>query len=83
MDKKYTIDSGYLKELIDASNRALVGKVCKRFEITSNPADLKSQIKELIYETGREFYRLLEVHQNGIEQQVWIFTNEQKKGKEE
>jgi septin family protein len=82
MGKEYIISKEYLAELIDISSRNLVGKVCKRFELSTNLSDIKNQTKELIYEQFREFNRLLEAHQYGFEQSTFVFKSNDKKGKE-
>jgi septin family protein len=79
MGKKYIIDSDYLLELISTNSKSLVGKVMKRFELSSNLTDIKTQTRELIYESYRDFAKLLESHQFGYDQKVWDFKQ---KGKE-
>jgi hypothetical protein len=79
MGKIYTINSDYLEQLLDVIGRTLVGKILKRHEICSNPALLKSEIKELIYEEMRNFRALLEAHQYGYEMSVFEFKNKNQK----
>lgn len=80
MAKEYKINEDYLNQIIDSCSRGLVGKVCKRFEISTNPTELKSQTKELIYEEFRKFKDLIDAHQYGWEMSEFRFTT--KKGKE-
>lgn len=51
--KEYRVSEKYLNELIDKASRTLVGKIMKRFEILKEMEDIKSSIKELIYEHHR------------------------------
>ena len=78
--KLYTINSEYLEQLLDTSSRSLVGKLLKRHEICSNPAILKSETKELIYENYRDLKALLDAHQYGYEMSVFEFTTKKKEG---
>lgn len=78
--KLYTINSEYLEQLVDTIGRTLVGKVLKRHEICSNPAILKSETKELIYEEMRTLKSLLEAHQYGYEMSVFEFKTKKKEG---
>ncbi len=78
MEKVYIIRGKYLDELVTSSSKGLVGKVMKRFELSSSTSDIKSQTRELIYEQFREFSKLLEAHQNGYEQSKWIFVEPKK-----
>jgi hypothetical protein len=78
--KLYTINSEYLEQLLSTQGRALVGKLLKRHEICSDPTILKSETKELVYESFREFKALLEAHQYGYEMSVFEFTTKKKEG---
>jgi len=81
MSKEYTINEDYLNQIVDLCSRGLVGKVCKRFEISSNPTELKSQTKELIYEEFRKLKDLIDAHQNGWELSEFKFISKQSKEK--
>lgn len=62
------VDEEFLKEILEKSSRALVGKIMKRFEISGNEdAVLKKNIKELIYEQFRDLRTHIESHSKGIE----------------
>lgn len=77
----YIISKEYLRELLKSSSTGLVGKMMKRFELSSNLPEIKNQSRELVYETFRDFSNLLDAHQNGVEQSKWVFITP-KKGKE-
>ena len=79
MDKDvYIISKSYLDDLIESSSRSCVGRVCKKFELSSNLSDIKLNTKESIYESFRDLKKLLDAHQNGIEQSQWVFLHPQK-----
>ena len=81
MEDVYVIQRKYFDELMGMWSKSTVGKVMKRFEITSNPADIKTNTKELIYESSRELKALLDVHCAGYEHVKWEFVPKNKKGK--
>jgi hypothetical protein len=67
-------DNGFLKlqedvlrELSDYQARKTVGKVCKRFEIHDNPKILKEEVKELLYESFRDYLDLLIASGKGLQ----------------
>ena len=66
MSEEYRVSEKYLDEIIDKSSRALVGMVMKRFEIFKNPEDVKSAIKELIYENYRNLRGLIKSFSTGV-----------------
>lgn len=80
MDKDvYIISKVYFENLIESSSRSLVGKAMKRFELSENPADIKLQIKNLIYEELRNIKVLVDSHQRGYELSRWVFTTPKQK----
>jgi len=79
MAKLYTINQDYLEQLLDVHSRTLVGKLLKRHEICSNPVILKSETKELVYESFRDLKTLLEAHQYGYEMSVFEFKQKENK----
>ena len=66
MKEEYNVSEKYLDEIIEKSSRALVGMVCKRFEIFKNKEDIKSAIKELIYENYRNLKGLIKAFSTGV-----------------
>lgn len=74
MEKKLVLSSDYLKNVLDFSASALVGKSLKRFEIHDDPAVIKVEIKELIYEHYRHLKELLLAFDNG-NKFSWEFKN--------
>lgn len=81
MDKEvYIISKSYLEDLLESSSRTVVGKALKKFELSNSLPDIKLQVKETIYEEFRAIKKLLDAHQNGVEQSQWVFI--QKKGME-
>ena len=66
MNEFLIIDEAYLNELTTFASKKLVGKVLKRFELIGEQENLKQNIKELIYESWRDFKDLLEAHNKGL-----------------
>lgn len=60
-----------LEDLLKFFSNKLVGKVCKRIEISPNTEILKSQTKELIYEQTRDLFDLILALNFGMEIQVF------------
>jgi hypothetical protein len=73
--REITIDLDLLKTIMDSESKKLVGKVCKRFEVCEDKDQIKKEVKELIYEFGRD---LKDFFTNG---QI-LFTNQDKQSKE-
>ena len=63
---KYEITEEFLNKIIERSARSLVGKACKRFEILEKKEDIKRAIKELVYESYREFKELVKSFNYGV-----------------
>jgi hypothetical protein len=57
---KVQVDISLLKMLLDSETRKLVGKVCKRFEISEDKNAIKSAVKEILYEHGRDLIDFFE-----------------------
>ena len=77
------IDKTYLKDLLEKSSRALVGKIMKRFEISGNEDKvLKKNIKELVYEQFRDLKSHIESYNEGIEL-VSVYFEESKEETDE
>ena len=75
VNKELKIDNKYLDELISLVSGKLVGKSMKRFEIFNNIGSIKADIKELIYESYRDFRDLLEAHNEGINVTIFKFKS--------
>ena len=73
MSKVLQLSEDYLKELIDYVSRSLVGKVLKRFEILENKDIIKAETRELIYEELRNFHKLVEAHDKGLNISIFKF----------
>ena len=54
MENKVIIEENLLKYILDNEAKNIVGKICKRFELSTNLADIKIQVKELLYEHARD-----------------------------
>jgi hypothetical protein len=54
MNKKISIDEELLLFILDQEAKNIVGKICKRFELSTNLVDIKAQCKELLYEHSRD-----------------------------
>jgi len=77
--KNLTIPFSALEDLLDFFSRRLVGRVCKRIEISPNQEILKSQAKEIIYEQTRDLLDLIVALNYGMK--VTEFNIEQSKEK--
>jgi len=54
MDIKLKIDETVLNYIMDQESKKIVGKVCKRFELSDNKEEIKKQVKEILYEFMRD-----------------------------
>ena len=59
MDNKVILDLNLFKIILDNEAKKLVGKVCKRFEVSEDKELIKKEVKELIYEAYRDVYDML------------------------
>jgi hypothetical protein len=69
----YIISKDYLEQLLESSGRTLVGMALQKFELSNSLPDIKLQVKETIYQEFRNIKKLLDAHQNGVEQSQWVF----------
>lgn len=76
-DNKIVLDLNLIKFLLIQESQKLVGKCMKRFELSNNKNEIKKQIKEIIYESFRDFYGNLETGKL-----ILINNNELKKSEE-
>ena len=61
MDNKLKISEETLNQIIDQESKKIVGKCMKRFELSDNKDEIKSQVKELLYEFMRDLRDLIRV----------------------
>jgi len=54
MENKIILEENMLKYILDQEAKNIVGKICKRFELSSNLSEIKIQVKELLYEHARD-----------------------------
>lgn len=59
VDNKVILDLNLFKVVLELESRKLVGKLCKRFEISDDKEIIKKECKELIYEFSRDIVDLL------------------------
>jgi len=59
MENKVNLDLNLFKVILDSEAKKLVGKLCKRFELTEDKETIKRECKELIYESFRDINDLL------------------------
>lgn len=76
MDKNIIIPEKELEELVNFHASKLVGKVCKRFEISTDQLTIKKEVKELVYESFRDLKDVLLVFERARE--VFIFDLKKK-----
>ena len=69
-----------LQETISMASKKTVGKVLKRFEIHNNLPVLKSEIRELLYESFRDLEDLIVASGKGYQHSTFKFnqSSEQK-----
>lgn len=72
-DKEIKLSEQFLKQTLDASSQALVGKLLKRFEIHEDKNAVKLESKELIYEHFRQLRELLTAFDKG--RVAWKFKS--------
>lgn len=71
MELNLTVES--LNNLTDFASNKAVGKIMKRFEIIDNKDVLKKEIKELLYESFRDYRDLIVSAGVGLEPTVFKF----------
>ncbi len=54
MENQINLDFNLFKVILESEAKKLVGKVCKRFELTDDKELIKKECKELIYESFRD-----------------------------
>ena len=59
MNNNILLNEELLHYILDQEARSIVGKVCKRFELSDNKDEIKIQVKELLYESIRDIKKLL------------------------
>jgi hypothetical protein len=59
MNKNIIIDETLLRHIFDIESKKIVGKACKRFELSDNKEEIKKQIRELLYEFMRDLQDIL------------------------
>lgn len=74
MEEDYKLNKAYFEGVLDTFGRTLVGRCMKRFEVSTSPSEVKSLVKETIYEEIRAFKQLLDAHAAGREQVIWNFN---------
>jgi len=55
-----------LDEILDKSARITVGKILKRIDICDSTANLKANVRELIYEDYRNIKAFVELHAKSL-----------------
>ena len=62
MDNKLKISEETLNFICEQEAKKIVGKVCKRFELSDNKDEIKTQVKELLYEFVRDLRDVIRVN---------------------
>jgi len=62
MDNKLKLSEETLNYIIDQESKKIVGKCMKRFELSENKEEIKSQVKELLYEFMRDLRDLIRIN---------------------
>jgi hypothetical protein len=61
-DNKLKISEETLNLICEQEAKKIVGKVCKRFELSDNKEEIKTQVKELLYEFVRDLRDIIRVN---------------------
>jgi hypothetical protein len=64
--ESYNVSQEYLDKAIDASSKALVGMIMKRFELFDDKEVIKKEVKELVYENYRNLKGLISSFSSGV-----------------
>ena len=72
-----------LEEVVSMASKKTVGKVLKRFEIHSNIPVLKSEIRELLYESFRDLEDLIVASGKGYQHSAFKFKSSKQESKGE
>lgn len=72
-DRTLFISESDLEELTSINSKKLCGKIMKRFEIIENKEVLKKEVKELIYESYRDYRDVLVSMGHGIKKKIYKF----------
>lgn len=75
LPEKLTIPTKALDELLNFHSSKTVGKVLKRLEISDNKEVIKTQIKEILYESHRDLRDLLIALNYGLEISIFNLNN--------
>lgn len=70
-----------LEEVVNMASKKTVGKVLKRFEIHNNIPVLKSEIRELLYESFRDLEDLIVASGKGYQHSTFKFNESPKQTK--
>jgi hypothetical protein len=62
MDARLKIEENILNYIINQESKKIVGKVCKRFELSNDKEIIKKEVKELLYEFMRDLRDLLVIN---------------------
>lgn len=62
MDNRLKIPEETLNYICEQEAKKIVGKVCKRFELSENKEEIKSQVKELLYEFMRDLRDIIRIN---------------------
>lgn len=62
MDTRLKINEETLNYICEQEAKKIVGKVCKRFELSDNKEEIKSQVKELLYEFMRDLRDMIRIN---------------------
>ena len=62
MDNRLKITEETLNYICDQEAKKIVGKCMKRFELSDNKEEIKSQVKELLYEFMRDLRDLIRIN---------------------
>ena len=62
MDTRLKIEEQVLNYIMDQESKKIVGKCMKRFELSNNKDEIKSQVKELLYEFMRDLRDMIRVN---------------------
>lgn len=62
---EFIINTEYLKTILDAKSKTVVGRVLKRIETITDQKTCKEEVKNVLYEEFRDIFTTLEAFNSG------------------
>jgi hypothetical protein len=62
VDINIIISEKLLESIFNQESQKIVGKVCKRFELSTDKEEIKKQVKEILYESLRDIRDIINLY---------------------